>query len=422
MKLLIVHDRAEVGDTIEDLISEMNNGPHLTVRVTNAFDARQQLETEIFDLLIIDLTIPARDQSIVSYEPAAELLKELFDCASMHVPGDIIGVTRDKSALNRIATDVGQHLMVAIEEDSQGVWKKSLLEKLRYAHRAAKTRYVSINQHYDYDALIITAMDKELTPYEGFFEFTEILHFPGAKTFLFRDKDGSERRGVALAIGNAGPPSSASYSQSLITMFRPKLAVMSGYCGGVKGKVQLGDLVFFESAYDWDYGRWEEEKRSQFLGFGSKRPVFRSRPTPINIRDSKAYNIARELQSSDFNRGPDLLTAIKKESLGRIEQFSVHLRPAASGAAVVANDQIIHQIRGLNESICAVDMESYGFYHAAQYTRVIKPGFICVKSVSDYCNGEKEDGLHNSCSLISATAAHQILTEKWEFSELAALG
>jgi hypothetical protein len=60
-------------------------------------------------------------------------------------------------------------------------------------------------------------------------------------------------------------------------------------------------------------------------------------------------------------------------------------------------------------------MESYGFYSAAKNTFVVKPEYLCVKAVADFCNGDKESGLHEACSLMSATIVHHIATELWKF-------
>jgi nucleoside phosphorylase len=91
------------------------------------------------------------------------------------------------------------------------------------------------------------------------------------------------------------------------------------------------------------------------------------------------------------------------------------LTHAASGSAVVANDTIVAQIRGLNDSIRAVDMESYGFYDACLKTFVAKPKFICLKAVSDFCNGEKGDDYHKYCSLLSAISTRRLLSEFIDF-------
>jgi nucleoside phosphorylase len=410
MNVLIVHDRAEVAAIIKEIVVENSMGDRGEIALADDYySARKMLSERIFDLLIIDLTLPvSREKGNASYAPVNQLLDELFSMDSLNAPGDVIGITKEVETLGLIDTSIGPHLMVAIEEDAEGRWKEYLRDKLLYAQRSAQTRYISINRHFQYDALLVTAMDREMQPYSEHFEMQDIRHFPGAKEFLFSDGAGVPRKGIAFSIGRSGQPSAASFAQALITAFRPRLAIMSGYCGGVKGKVELGDLVFFEAAYAWDYGKWEEEGNPPVS-------VFRSRPNPIGIEGMETHTLARQYLMSDFNLTPATLKQVQQRSLGKLSSYKMYLAPAGSGSAVVSNDAIIAQIRGLNDSIWAVDMECYGFYHAAQNTRVVRPQFICVKSVSDFCNGEKGDGLHGACSYISATVVVDILRHSWKF-------
>lgn len=407
--VLIVHDRPTVAAAIRDVVISCGVDAAGIEVATDYYSARAMLGQHIFDLVIIDLTIPlSNDGGSASFQPVEQLLNELFKMDTLNPPGDIIGITREIDTLDLVDTSLGPHLMVSIPEDASGKWKSYLSDKVKYALRAAQTRYVSVNRHYAYDALIVTAMDREMEPYNDEFEFVDVKYFEGAKEFLFKDAAGAIRRGIAYSIGRSGQASAASHTQALVTCFRPRVTYMSGYCGGVKGKVELGDLVFFETTYAWDYGKWIEE--------GSPpSSIFRCRPNPISVDGEPAHKIARQYVTSDFNRAPAMLTRIQELSLGRLDRFEVHLCPAASGSAVVANDDIVSRIRGLDDSIRAVDMEAYGFYHASKFTRVVRPHFMCVKAVSDFCNGEKEDGLHRVCSHISASVVIDALRSKWVF-------
>ncbi len=69
---------------------------------------------------------------------------------------------------------------------------------------------------------------------------------------------------------------------------------------------------------------------------------------------------------------------------------------------------MIARIKSLNENILAADMEAYGLYYAAKNTNVVKPMFICVKSVLDYCDSKKNDGVHAACNFISAKVAIEL--------------
>ena len=119
-------------------------------------------------------------------------------------------------------------------------------------------------------------------------------------------------------------------------------------------------------------------------------------PTPIGIDGSSTHRAARALIDGRFNEDAAIVRDVKLRSKGKIDSFAIHLSPAASGSAVVTDETVVKQIRGLNEAIRAVDMESYGFYFACSQTFVVKPHFICMKSVADFCNGEKGDGCMKS--------------------------
>jgi len=60
-------------------------------------------------------------------------------------------------------------------------------------------------------------------------------------------------------------------------------------------------------------------------------------------------------------------------------------------------------------------MEAYGFYYAAYSTRVVKPSFLFIKSVADFCDATKDDRLHSACCYLAACAVNEIVRKRWEF-------
>lgn len=409
--MLVVHDRKEAAAEVRKVLLDDSAATDVCDMASDYRTARTLLASNIYDLLVLDLTIPlSPTMGSPTYQAAEMLLDDLFNSDQLHPPGDIIGITKHEEVLKLVGVNLGPHLMVIIPEDRDGKWRDYLRDKVQYARRAAHTRSVSMNQNYDYDALIVTAMDAEMEPYEALLQPRPFRHFKMAKEFLFADCKGNPRRGIAYAIGRSGQPSAASMTQALITYFRPRVALMSGYCGGVRGKVNLGDLVFFEAAYAWDYGKWAEEGKPPST-------VFLARPDPISIVDHPLHDAARGYCRSRFASEPEVAAAMLDTNSEPLSEIDTHLKPVASGSAVVASDEIVTRIRGLNDSMWAVDMEAYGFYHAASHTRAAKPDFLCVKSVSDFSNGEKGDEYHSACSRISAELVHRLLTRDWDFDD-----
>jgi nucleoside phosphorylase/CheY-like chemotaxis protein len=407
MRVLVVHDRSEVSSQIAGLLVQLGIGEDSIRIVEDGVGARSALQSELFDIAIVDLTLPhLKGKTATTYAVAEDLFQELFNASTLHVPGDLIGLTKELDALEKIDSTIGAHLMAIVEEDSGGLWRQRLSDRVHYAMRAAQARQKSINQHFDYDVAIITALDKEFAPYEGIFELREISHFEGAYGFLFQDSNSKIRNGVVYSIGRAGQASAASAAQAIITQFRPALCLMSGFCGGFEAKTQPGEILVSESVLDWDFGKWK--------GKGAKA-VFVPRPAPVSISDRRIYRTLRDLVRSRLKQHDEIVAQAFRKSAGRINDIKMTLAPTASGSAVVADPQIIGRIQNLNENIAGVDMEAYGFYYAASRTPVIRPEFAVIKAVADFCDRTKADKDHDACCYLSAKVVEELIRHRWEF-------
>lgn len=407
MKILVVHDRAEVAQTIKEIVEMHLSGVDCEV-VDSAAQARSSLSKTFYDLLILDLTIPTvSGRSAKGLEVAEALLEELMDAGTLLTPGHTLGITLDDNALDTIQNNIGPHLMAVIKEDEDSLWKKRLVDRLSYVNNSSAARSRALMTKYDYDLFIITALDKELSPYRDFFEFQEHPFIPGVSQFAFTDRAGDLRRGAAYSIGRAGQPSAASDTQGLLCQLRPRLAIMSGFCGGVPKKADLGDVLFAELALDWDYGKWKPSGEASRLY---------SRPEPVVIRNTRIHRIARELVQKGLQDDKGFHAEYMRLTSGEIQEPELKLVPFASGSAVIGDTDILESIKSLNEGVGGVDMESFGFYVACQNAYSAKPNFICIKAVADECGPEKDDRLHAGCCYASAFVAKEIVQHNWDFS------
>ena len=417
LKVLVVHDRADVLADIRELLEKIGVPAHLISEAEDGQAARRQLVDQQFDLAIFDLTIPpVKGQSEPGYGTAEDIFIELFHSDSYNVPGDIIGITREAAALTRVNTSIGPHLMAIIEEDVDGGWRGLLTDRVQYSIKSANMRLQSISRRYDYDVAIITALDEELLPFFDLFTLVEVAHFPGAREFIFNDLSGQIRRGVIFSVGGAGQAACASATQALIARFRPKAFFLSGFCGGYQEKTQPGETLLFRSVYDWDSGKWETPKAATTQEENSpQEPRFLPRADPIQNGDGEAYRVMRLLAREGIRDGAELERTIRQQSEGEVTGLKFTIAKAASGSAVVANTAILGQIRKQHDQIIGVDMECYGFYSACSQTPCVKPEMLCVKSVADFCDGDKHDRLHATSSLSSAKTIEDLILYKWRF-------
>jgi nucleoside phosphorylase/CheY-like chemotaxis protein len=407
MNILIVHDRKKVGQDIKAIVAEFN--PKIVPElVYDAASARAKLANNFYDLLILDLTLPTIEgKDADGFQVAEGLLEELMELRTLKTPGHVVGITLDDVALDNIQNHIGPHLMAVIAEDPDGRWRKQLGDRLRYVFNSSADRSHALLTRHEIDLLIITALDKELSPFRDFFELQDYPAIPGVSEFAFTDKEGMARRGACYAIGRAGQPSAASDTQGLLCQLRPRLAIMTGFCGGVPGKADLGDILFAETAFDWDFGKWKPSKTSAKLY---------SRPEPVAIRNSRTHRIARLLIDQGLPDNNPFIAEIVRLTKGEIKEPKLRQLPFASGSAVIGDQEVLSSISGLNEDIGGVDMESFGFYVACKHSHAAPPEFICIKAVADACGPDKDDRLHTSCSFASAHVAKVIATQYWDYS------
>lgn len=408
MNVLIVHDRREIGQEIRSIVEAICSKAQV-VLVEDASSARRQLGDGYFDLLILDLTIPVvAGRGSNGFQVAEGLLEELVAAPNLMTPGNMVGITLDETALDVIQNNIGPHLMAIVAEDADGRWRKQIGDRIRYVLHSSAARSQAMLTKYDLDLLIITALDKELAPYRNSFALNDYPGIPGLSEFTFVDKDGRGRRGACYAIGRAGQPSAASETQGLLCQLRPRLAIMTGFCGGVPGKADLGDILFAESAIDWDYGKWKPTETAARLY---------ARPEPVVIRNSRTHRIARRLVDEGLPDPDPLIAGMLALSDKEISAAELKLAPFASGSAVIGDQDVLDSIMSLNDNVGGVDMESFGFYFACEHAHAASPHFLCIKAVADECGPEKDDRLHAACSFGSAHVATVIATHLWDFEQ-----
>lgn len=408
MRILIIHDRPEVAEQLAQLTKETVAGCSVHA-AQDVFGARARLKETLYDLVVIDLTLPIKQgKGEATLENAQFVLDEIFDGGDARTPGDVLGISVDPGILDLVATSVGKHLMACLAEDVDGRWKTQYVAKLRYVREARRARQLVYASSHGVDVAIITALDEEARPFRDLFQLDEVPHFNGAREFSFTDRGGGVRHGVLFAVGTSGQAPTASATQAIINHFQPRLFLMTGFCGGVEGRVAKGDLVAFKSSAPWDIGKWEQK------GDGTPKR-FRPRPNAVAVEERGVAEIVRRLVDADQAPPADVRGAVASSSEGAILTWKLRFKPAGSGSAVVTSVDKLAEIVDINEDVRAIDMESFAFYFACRHTNVVRPDFLCVKSVADFCNGEKDDTVHEACSIISASFADDLIRMHYNF-------
>lgn len=203
---------------------------------------------------------------------------------------------------------------------------------------------------------------------------------------------------IAVAVQNdMGMVPAAILATKTIRAWRPRLLAMAGICAGVKGKVNLGDIVVGKQLFDYGSGK---------LKNGRLQPDYQ----PVSMDDQLcncAIHLASDKPTLSTIRADWPLATGKPDT-----DLHAHVGSMASGAAVVADDSVVEGIQQHKRSLIAVDMESYGFARAASSSLSPTP-FIVVKGVQDFANESKADDFREYAAFVSANYLYRFLNTYW---------
>jgi len=110
-----------------------------------------------------------------------------------------------------------------------------------------------------------------------------------------------------------------------------------------------------------------------------------------------------------------LLAKIKQEARGKKpnDELRVHFGPLASGAAVVANEEVFNSLLNQHRDLLGLEMEAYGVVSACKGSGKPRPLAVVMKSVCDYADKDKVDDYQEYAAHTSALllyyAAQQFL-------------
>lgn len=209
---------------------------------------------------------------------------------------------------------------------------------------------------------------------------------------------GGSVRIAAAAQNDMGMVPAAILTTKAVRSWQPRVLAMVGICAGVKGKVNLGDIVVGKQVFDYGSGK---------LDAGRIAPDYQ----PVSLDErvcAYAMNLASDAGVTNAIREQWPTTGGKPDT-----ELRVHVGPIASGAAVVADDTTVAGIQEHKRSLLAIDMEAFGLMKAA--TSAIRPPIaIVIKAVQDFADSEKHDAWREYSAFVSARFLAALLAAHWD--------
>jgi nucleoside phosphorylase len=214
-----------------------------------------------------------------------------------------------------------------------------------------------------------------------------------------RAKFGDQEVTVATAAQTTmGMVSAAVLATKTIRAWRPKLLAMTGICAGVKGKVNLGDIIVAQQVFDYGSGKLQND---------TLIPDY----DPVAM-DNELRNYAQHLAND--SRALRSIKDAWQSSVGKPDhELKAFVGKFASGAAVVADERRVKDIQQHMRSLLGIDMEAYGVARAAQLANFPTVPFLIVKGVQDFADDFKDDRYREYAAFVSAGYLFHLLERYW---------
>ena len=398
VKILIVDDDNQ--RTREISAEIFIEGTEISYATTKK-DAMKMMSVTEYDLLLLDIMLPDDSKTVTLTEDAGvDLLTQIENVKSIKKPRNILGLTSGVEVYNAVKPHFDSKLIPLFSWTSSSEhWKQQIRNKVDYLIKIDRQKK-SVPKA---DIAIITAVEIEYEAARSLFdgwEPIEIENDPGIYQYTKATINGEEIGIVLTMLPEMGMTAASCLTTKIIQSFSPSQVYMIGICGGIKGEVELKDIIV--ASKSWDYGSGKIKPKNTEKSYYELEPS----PNPISL------NASMESEIRAFK--DDIISEITSEwrTLHPDKPISpvLHLSPMPSGAAVICDKKVFSEIiRPQNRKCVALDMETYGVYFAIKNTSKNQIDFLSVKCVSDFADIEKNDDYHEVCCYISSKFLYKFL-------------
>lgn len=401
MRILVVDDNPKRYDRLFVAFAKIGIAREQIDLVDSANGAREKLELRPYDLLILDILLPLWSEGDEDPQHSADLLFEIREGELPNPPRYILGITADREVAAAVLQQFEDYTWTVLHyADDNDEWIGRATNCAHYlAARATDNSETAVER---VDLAVICALAKP--------ELEEVLKLPwnwsAARPIddMVFVHDGTvvvDGRSLTISVTTAprmGMIATALRASAIIAALRPRLICMTGICAGVRDKVKLGDVLFADPAWDFQSGkRVRDKENTQF----SMRP--HQLPASAHVRSHV------EQLREDKDALGKIATTFPEHASGLPRIF---VGPVASGSAVLADGDVIKEIRYQHQELIGVEMEIYGLFAAANSASKPQPQCFALKGVCDFADPDKEDG-HQRFAAYASAQVLRLLIERY---------
>jgi len=197
-----------------------------------------------------------------------------------------------------------------------------------------------------------------------------------------------------------GTVAAALNTQKCILEVSPRLVILVGITAGIRGEVNLGDLVIPDRIVEYE---------STKVAVDGEKNHGLIRETHGEVRQKISMWADRNLWLNTIKG--EIQDSAPIDMFSGLSDIHICTGAMASGNKVITDPSFIQKIQSLfGRKIISIEMEAIGVAEACD-TNSERIPFIVIKSVSDFADSTKNDDWHYFCSQISAKFAITLIEE-----------
>lgn len=382
MKILVVEDDGAKLRSIVAALLEIDGVSLDDIsQVGDAVQAKRFLRQANVDLIVLDLHLPDRIDLPPRPEGGLEFIRSISLRPNFFVPPHVVAMTGNAEARALPGEDVGELWGIIHYDAADTKWREQLGSRVRYALSAWKSMLGRPRETRACDIAIVTALREEL---DGLLSqplgWTE-HRFDGDATVYHEgaiECDHGTFRVVAATAGRMGMAAAAALSSKVIDLYRPEWIAMAGISAGIRGRVELGDLLVADPSWDWGSGKYEVVEGQPRFAASPEQLRLSPDIRPLLVSASQDSELLSKLRNSFSGTGPG-------------HPLHCHVEAVASGASVLGDEAVVESIKLQNRKLHGVEMEIYGVMMAADTCARPRPVAFSAKAVSDFADTSKND-------------------------------
>jgi nucleoside phosphorylase len=264
-----------------------------------------------------------------------------------------------------------------------------------------------LNSH-PVDLAIICALEEELNAVLNMGNIQENewkeLEVENSNSLFFKTQleTASDKSLSVIAAKKAGQEMgsivSASLTTEIIHRFQPKIVLLVGIAAGTKSNERnIGDILIAKQVVDYDSGKLTAETYQRNSdSIDSNIAHLFNKPNNYNNSLTTIHKRAQRLYSSEMNN----------LSVGQIK---IHSGKLLCGNKVISSNDMIQELKNIQRQFIGLEMESYGVYYAAKNASKNNPHFLCIKSISDFADDQKDDSGRSIAKFIAAEFCYEFI-------------